>query len=85
MIYPMLKELETGCYVEMELVVVNGSKRKNYSLSALDVKAYRASAQMWSNVLTQHETAVKQAGVETACCATTGIDSSIFGEQLDGN
>jgi hypothetical protein len=49
------------------------------------VKVYRASAQAWSSVLLQHETAVKQAGVETACCAPTDIDSSIFGEQLDGN
>jgi len=64
---------------------MNGRKRKNYSLSALGVKVSRASAQAWSNVLLQHETAVKQAGVETACCATPGIDSSIFGEQLDGN
>ena len=51
----------------MELALMNGSKRKNYSLSALGVKAYCPSAQVWWNVLPQHETAVKQAGVETAC------------------
>ncbi len=85
MIYPMLKELETGGYVELELAVVNGRKRKNYSLSMLGVKAYRASAQAWSNILPQLETAMKQAGVETVCCTITGIDSSIFGEQLDDN
>ena len=80
MIYPMLKELETGDYVEMETVVVNGRKRKNYSLSALGVDAYRTSAQAWANVLPQLETAVKEAGVETVCCTTTVIDSSIFGD-----
>ncbi|MBT3862395.1 MAG: PadR family transcriptional regulator [Chloroflexi bacterium] len=83
MIYPMLKELETGGYVELETVVVNGRKRKNYSLSVLGNEAYRASAQAWANVLPQLETAVKEAGVETACCTTTVIDSSIFGEQVD--
>ena len=85
MIYPMLKELETGGYVELETVVVNGRKRKNYSLSALGVLAYRASAQAWSNVLPQLETAVKEAGVETACRTTMVIDSSILGAQVDDN
>ncbi len=80
MIYPMLKELEAGGYVDMETIVINGRKRKNYSLTALGVDAYRASAQAWSNVLPQLETAVKEAGVETACCSTTVIDSGIFGD-----
>jgi DNA-binding PadR family transcriptional regulator len=76
MISPMLKELESGGYVELETSVINSRKRKNYSLSALGIEAYRASA----NVLPQLETAVKEAGVETVCCSTTVIDSSIFGE-----
>jgi PadR family transcriptional regulator PadR len=80
MIYPMLKELETGGYVELESTVINGRKRKNYSLSPLGVEAYRTSAQAWANVLPQLETAVKEAGVETACCTTTVIDSSICGD-----
>jgi len=79
MIYPMLKELETGGYVELENAVINGRKRKIYSLSGLGVEAYRASAEAWAMVLPQLETAVKEAGVETACCTTTVIDSSIFG------
>jgi DNA-binding PadR family transcriptional regulator len=80
MIYPMLKELETGGYVEMETAVIGGRTRKNYSLSQRGVKAYRASAQAWSNVLPQIESAVKEAGVEPACCSTMVIDSSIFGD-----
>ncbi len=28
MIYPMLKELESGGYVELELAVINGRNRK---------------------------------------------------------
>jgi len=66
MIYPMLKELETGGYVELENAVINGRKRKIYSLSALGTEAYRASAQAWAMVLPQIETAVKEAGVEPA-------------------
>jgi len=80
MIYPMLKELEVGGYVELETVVIGGRKRKNYSLSKLGGEAYRASAQAWTNVLPQIESAVKEAGVETACCTTMVIDSSILGE-----
>ena len=80
MIYPMLKELEVGSYVDLEAAVINGRKRKNYSLSALGIEAYRASAQAWANVLPQLETAVKEAGVETVCCTTTVIDSSILGD-----
>jgi PadR family transcriptional regulator, regulatory protein PadR len=80
MIYPMLKELEVGGYVDLEASVINGRKRKNYSLSALGIEAYRASAQAWANVLPQLETAVKEAGVETVCCTTTVIDSSILGD-----
>lgn len=80
MIYPMLKELESGEYVELESTVINGRKRKNYSLSPLGFEAYRTSAQAWANVLPQLETAVKEAGVETVCCTTTVIDSSIFGD-----
>ncbi|HIF71860.1 MAG TPA: PadR family transcriptional regulator, partial [Dehalococcoidia bacterium] len=68
MISPMLKELESGGYVELETSVINSRKRKNYSLSALGIEAYRASAQAWANVLPQLETAVKEAGVETVCC-----------------
>jgi PadR family transcriptional regulator PadR len=78
MIYPMLKELETGGYVELENAVINGRKRKIYSLSALGNEAYRASAQAWAMVLPQIETAVKEAGVETPCCTTMVIDSSII-------
>ena len=33
MIYPMLKELESGGYVELELAVINGRNHKIYSLS----------------------------------------------------
>jgi DNA-binding PadR family transcriptional regulator len=79
MIYPMLKELETGGYVELENAVINGRKRKIYSLSSLGTEAYRASVQAWAMVLPQIETAVKEAGVETPCCTTMVIDSSIFG------
>ena len=78
MIYPMLKELETGGYVELENAVINGRKRKIYSLSGLGVEAYRASAQAWAMVLPQIETAVKEAGIEPACCTTMTIDASIF-------
>jgi len=68
MIYPMLKELESGGYVELELAVINGRNRKIYSLSQLGHQAYIASAQAWTNVLPQLETAVavKEAGVDTA-------------------
>jgi PadR family transcriptional regulator PadR len=79
MIYPMLQELETGGYVELETAVINGRKRKIYSLSPLGVEAYKVSAQAWSMVLPQLETAVKEAGVETARCTTMVIDSSICG------
>ena len=80
MIYPMLKELETGGYVELETAVINGRKRKIYSLSSLGFDAYRASASAWSTVLPQIEMAVKEAGVEPACCTTMVIDSRIFGD-----
>jgi len=78
MIYPMLKELEIGGYVELETEVINGRQRKNYSLSPLGFEAYRASAQAWAMVLPQLEAAVKEAGVDPACCTTTVIDSSIL-------
>ena len=74
----MLKELETDGYVELETAVINGRNRKIYSLSGLGVDAYRASAQVWAMVLPQIETAVKEAGVETPCCTTMVIDSSII-------
>ncbi len=80
MIYPMLKELEIGGYVELEVAVINGRERKIYALSELGIEAYRASAQAWSTVLPQLESAVKEAGVEPACCTTMVIDSSILGD-----
>lgn len=80
MIYPMLKELETGGYVELETAVINGRRRKIYSLSELGFEAYRSAAQAWTMVLPQIEMAVKEAGVETTCCTTMVIDDSIFGD-----
>ena len=80
MIYPLLKELETGGYVELEIAVINGRKRKVYSLSERGFEAYRAAARAWAMVLPQIEMAVKEAGVEPACCTTMVIDASIFGE-----
>jgi len=80
MIYPMLKELERGEFVSFETLVINGRQRKVYSLTERGIDAYRTAATAWSNVLPQLETAVKEAGVETACCSTTVIDSSVFGE-----
>mgnify|MGYP000008702419 FL=1 len=80
MIYPMLKELATGGYVELEIAVINGRKRKVYSLSERGFEAYRAAARAWAMVLPQIEMAVKEAGVEPACCTTMVIDASIFGE-----
>ncbi len=74
----MFKELETGGYLELETAVINGRKRKIYSLSGLGVDAYRASTQVWVMVLPQIETAVKEAGVEPLCCKTMIIDSSIL-------
>jgi len=80
MIYPMLKELERGEFVSFETLVINGRQRKVYSLTERGIDAYRTAATAWSNVLPQLETAVKEAGVETACCSTTVIDSSVFGD-----
>jgi DNA-binding PadR family transcriptional regulator len=80
MIYPMLKELESGGYVKLENAVIGGRKRKIYSLSGLGVEAYRVSAQAWAMILPQLETAVKEAGVETTCCTSMVIDSSILGD-----
>ena len=74
----MLKELETGGYLELETAVINGRKRKIYSLSGLGVDAYRASTQVWAMFLPQIETAVKEAGVEPPCCTTMIIGSSIL-------
>lgn len=79
MIYTMLKELASGGYVEHETVVVNGRTRKVYSLSEPGFEAYRAAAGAWSMVLPQIEMAVKEAGVDPACCTTMVIDASIFG------
>ena len=76
MIYPMLKELETGGYVELEIAVINGRKRKVYSLSERGFEAYRAAARAWALVLPQIEMAVN----EPACCTTMVVDASIFGE-----
>lgn len=80
MIYPMLKELETGDYVDLETEVINGRKRKVFSLSGRGREAYRAASVAWAMVLPQIEMAVKEAGVETVCCTTSVIDTSIFGD-----
>ncbi|MCH7984836.1 MAG: PadR family transcriptional regulator [Chloroflexi bacterium] len=80
MIYTMLKELASGGYVEFETAVISGRTRKTYSLSEPGIKAYQAAAQAWSMVLPQIEMAVKEAGVEPACCTTMVIDASIFGD-----
>ncbi len=80
MIYTMLKELASGGYVEFETMVISGRTRKTYSLSEPGIKAYQAAAQAWSMVLPQIEMAVKEAGVEPACCTTMVIDASIFGD-----
>ena len=80
MIYTMLKELASGGYVEFESMVISGRTRKIYSLSDLGSRAYQAAAQAWSMVLPQIEMAVKEAGVEPACCTTMVIDASIFGD-----
>lgn len=80
MIYTMLKELAVGGYVEFKTVIFSGRTRKIYSLSDAGIEAYRAAAQAWSMVLPQIEMAVKEAGVVPACCTTTVIDSSVFGD-----
>ncbi|MDP6666129.1 MAG: PadR family transcriptional regulator [Dehalococcoidia bacterium] len=80
MIYPMLRELETGGYVELESEVINGRKRKVYSLSERGFEAYRAAADAWAGVLPQIEMAVKEAGVEPPCCTTTVIEIHALGD-----
>ena len=79
MIYTMLKELAAGGYVEFETVVISGRTRKIYSLSESGFGAYRAAAGAWAMVLPQLEMAVKEAGVDPACCTTSVIDAGIFG------
>lgn len=73
MIYPTLRELEAGGYVECVAEEVSGRQRKVCRLTDRGRQAYAAAAQAWANALPQVEAAVKAAGVQPACCGAPAV------------
>lgn len=51
MIYPTIKEMVAGGYVECVLQVVGGRRRKVCHLTPKGVEAYRTGARVWASVL----------------------------------
>jgi DNA-binding PadR family transcriptional regulator len=73
MIYPMLRELEEGGYIECQ-EALDGRRRRNVCrLTDRGQAAYRAAAQAWAFALPQLERAVKATGVEPGCCALPNV------------
>lgn len=74
MIYPTLKELVAGGYVECTSEVVEGRQRKVCHLTDKGHEAYRSAARVWASVLPYLNESVKEAGVTVesacSCCGT---------------
>ena len=63
MIYPTIKELVNGGYIECVPEVIGGRRRNVCHLTANGKEAYRAAARVWAGVLPYLETSVNEAGV----------------------
>ena len=61
MIYPTLKELVKGGYIEGVPQVVGGRRRKVCHLTAKGVEAHRTAARVWADVLPYLQASVRQA------------------------
>jgi DNA-binding PadR family transcriptional regulator len=61
MIYPTLKELEDGGYIDCASEVIGGRKRKVCQLTPRGEGAYKAAARVWSSVLPYINSSVKNA------------------------
>ena len=71
MIYPTIKELMTGGFIECVEEVHGGRGRKVCHLTAKGVEAYQTAARVWASVLPYLQTSVEQALSVTAgsaCC-----------------
>ena len=72
MIYPTLKEMVAGGYVECEAETIDGRQRKVCHLTSKGEEAYRAAATVWGSVLPYLNSSVKDAGVDVDsgcnCC-----------------
>ncbi|MCI0796406.1 MAG: PadR family transcriptional regulator, partial [Chloroflexi bacterium] len=69
MIYPTLKEMVAGGYIECESEVIDGRVRKVCHLTDKGREAYRSAARVWASVLPYLNNSVKEAGatVDSAC------------------
>lgn len=72
MIYPTIKELVAGGYIECVPEVIDGRQRKVCHLTDKGREAYQAAARTWASVLPYLNQSVQDAGVEMAavdkCC-----------------
>ena len=62
MIYPTIKELVQGGYIECVTEVIGGRKRKVCHLTQKGTEAFRTAARVWSRVLPYLEKTVEDAG-----------------------
>ena len=63
MIYPTIKELESGGYLECTAEVSSGRKRNVCHLTPKGESAYRAAARVWAEMLPYLQQSVEDAGV----------------------
>lgn len=74
MIYPTLKEMVNGGYVECTNEVVDGRKRKVCHLTDKGHEAYETAARVWAGLLPYLKESVERAGAvvewerDSGCC-----------------
>ena len=72
MIYPTIKEMVAGGYIECVPEVIDGRQRKVCHLTPKGKDAYKAAARVWSSVLPYLQFSVNEAGIELSpaddCC-----------------
>ncbi len=73
MIYPTIKELVAGGYIECTSEVMEGRQRKVCHLTSKGEEAHKTAARVWASMLPYLSESVKSAGIEIAeanegCC-----------------
>lgn len=75
MIYPTIKEMVAGGYIECVSEVIEGRQRKVCHLTPKGTEAHKSAARVWASVLPYLNESVKAAGIELSpaesCCGPT--------------
>ena len=84
MIYPTIKELVEGGYLECTPEVIDGRQRKVCHLTAKGREAHRSAARAWAGVLPYLQSSVDAAGAEAPGRSTTAASEGGCCSVADG-